>query len=127
MISTDQTEQLFIDTFNNLSLEQLIEHPTHKKGNILDILVTDCPNRVTNLTVVSDRHICSSDHFPLEFKVSLNAPRTKPIKRSIYNFTKANLAAINSDFSKVNWNHVLRGQGVPDLGMVEIYFFGVFD
>ena len=45
LISTDPTEQLFIDTFNNLSLEQIIENPTHNKGNILDILATDCPNQ----------------------------------------------------------------------------------
>ena len=112
LISTDSTEQLFIDTFNNLSLGQMIEHPTHIKGNILDVLVTDCPQRVSNLEVLTNIQICSSDHFPIEFKVSLNAPRKKPIKRSIYNFKKANWEAINSDFSTTNWYHVLNSDDI---------------
>ena len=82
--------QSFIESFNNLSLEQLIENPTNKKGNILDILATDCPQRISNLVVLSNRQICSSDHFPIEFKISLHALRNKTIKHSIYSFKKAN-------------------------------------
>ena len=53
LVSSDLTEQSFIDTFNNLSLEQLIEIPTHIKGNVLDIFATDSPQRISNLTVIN--------------------------------------------------------------------------
>ena len=112
LISTDSTEQLFIDTFNNLSLDQMIDHPTHNKGNVLDILATDSPQRISNLIVISDRTICSSDHFPIEFKLSLNALRKKPIKRSVYNFKKANWEAMDTDFSNVNWYHFLNSDNI---------------
>ena len=45
-VSTDPTEQLFLNTFGNLSLEQLIDAPTHVKGNILDYLITDTAHLV---------------------------------------------------------------------------------
>jgi hypothetical protein len=34
-------EQNFIDTFNDLSLQQLVTVPTHIKGSILDNILTD--------------------------------------------------------------------------------------
>ena len=36
--SSDNTQSLFLDLFNNLGLTQLINSPTHRHGNILDIL-----------------------------------------------------------------------------------------
>ena len=70
------------------------------------------PKRISNLAVLSDTQICSSDHFPILFKVSLNAIRKKPIKRSIYNFKKANWGNAKSDFSKVNWHHALKSNNI---------------
>ena len=92
----------------------MIEQPTHIKGNILDILATDSPHRISNLEVLSDRQICYSDHFPILFKISLNALRKKPIKRSVYNFKKADWKVINSEFSKVNWYHLLYSDNIEN-------------
>ena len=125
LVSSDLTEQSFIDTFNNLSLEQLIEIPTHIKGNVLDIFATDSPQRISNLTVISDIPICSSDHLPIEFKLTLNALRKKTIKRSIYNFKKANWKAVKSDFSNINWYHFLNSDNIENAwnGTTFIRFF----
>ena len=84
------------------------------KGNILDILVTDFPHRISNVAVLSNIQICNSDHFPIEFKVTLNALRKKAIKRSVYNFKKANWKAINSDFSTINWHHVSNSDNIEN-------------
>ena len=76
-----QVEQNFIDTFNDLSLKQLVTVPTHIKGNILDYILTDKPELVTNL-FVDDKHCpCGSDHFPIFFKLGLNTKRKRPSKR----------------------------------------------
>ncbi|MCP4457911.1 MAG: hypothetical protein GY816_07800 [Cytophagales bacterium] len=37
----DNVDQLFLDSFSNLGFEQLITSPTHIKGNILDLVLTD--------------------------------------------------------------------------------------
>ena len=41
-------------------------------------------------------------------------PEKKPIKRSIYNFKKANWGDIKSDLSKVNWHHALNSNNIED-------------
>ena len=43
------TDQCFIDLFNNLGLSQLISPPTHNKGNILDLILTNSPRIIQNI------------------------------------------------------------------------------
>ena len=123
-VSSNSVEQLFLDTFGNLSFEQLINVPTHIKGNILDYLVTDSPDRIKNLVVHNDKSICSSDHYAIEFNLSLDARRKKSAKRSLYNFKRANWQALNSDFSKVDWQTLLACDSIDDcLQNFETKFF----
>ena len=49
--SSDNTQSLFLDLFNNLGLTQLINSPTHRHGNILDILLTDSSNMIEDLAI----------------------------------------------------------------------------
>ena len=106
-VSTDPTEQLFLNTFGNLSLEQLVEAPTHIKGNILDYLITDSVHLVKKLIVDPCHPICVSDHHVIKFDLSLNVLRQKPVKRTIYNFKKANWDSLNSEFININWETLL--------------------
>ena len=114
LVSTDPTEQLFLNTFGNLSLEQLVDVPTHAKGNILDYLITDSAHLVKNLTVEPHRPICGSDHHPIKFDLSLNTLRTKPIKRTIYNFKHADWDSLNSEFLNTNWEIILTNGNVEN-------------
>ena len=41
--TTCQTQNLFLETFNELNLYQLINKPTHNKDGILDMLLTNSP------------------------------------------------------------------------------------
>jgi hypothetical protein len=41
-------------------MEQLIQFPTHIKANTLDLLITNCPGKVTNITEVG--RLGRSDH-----------------------------------------------------------------
>ena len=43
MTTNNRVEQLFLDTFNNLAVSQLINSTTHAKGNILDYILTAKP------------------------------------------------------------------------------------
>ena len=71
-VTTDPTEQLFLNMFGNISLEQLIDTPTHIKSNILDYLMTDIAHLVKNLSVDSNNLICGCDHYPIKFNLLLN-------------------------------------------------------
>ena len=84
-LSKDRTERLFLDTFNDLSLGQLINEPTHRKGNILDLILSDKPDHINDINIDSDSGFGGSDHYSIIFKLKLNAHRKKSTKRTIYN------------------------------------------
>ena len=74
------TEQSFIDLFNNLGLTQLIQEPTHTKGNILDILLTNYNQSISNVVVKAENKICFSDHMPISFIIKSRVKRRKSPK-----------------------------------------------
>ena len=41
----------YLNLFSDLGLSQLVSEPTHRSGNILDILLSDSPHLVENLQV----------------------------------------------------------------------------
>ena len=110
--SQNPIEQLFLDTFSDLSLQQLVKDPTHYKGNILDVVLTDKPEHVTGLSIDSKHGLCGSDHYAVTFKLNINAKRKKACKRKIYNFKRANWFNLNNALSSVNWENLFRNCSV---------------
>ncbi len=64
-------EQSFVNSFADLGLVQCVNQPTHHKGNILDILLTNSEASITDLQVMDKDSVCKSDHFPINFKVKI--------------------------------------------------------
>ena len=107
LTSPDSIEQSYVNTFCELGLEQMVSCSTHKKGNVLDIVLTNEPHKLLNLVVSEDTVICNSDHFSLKFDINYRAKRGRPIKRTIYNYKRANWDALNSDFGSTDWGNLL--------------------
>ena len=127
-ISGDRTEQLFLDTFSDLALSQVINHTTHRKGNILDVILSDKPDLISNINVDSDSGICGSDHYSVHFKLKLNTSRKKSTKRTIYNFKRSDWEAMNSEFLNTNWNSILSNQGMDEAWLkFKTKFFEISD
>ena len=64
--STSSSSSAFcVFVFDN-SLIQLIDQPTHVKGNILDLVLSNSDDTVINLTIASDNWI-TTDHFEVTF------------------------------------------------------------
>ena len=105
-------EQSFIDSLNSLSLSQLINRPTHKSGNTLDILLSNSETSVNDVKVLDPHSLCKSDHFPVSFSIKTSFSRKKTPKRSVYNFKKANWAQINRDLCSIDWTFL--GSAHPD-------------
>ena len=114
-LSSDLTEQLFVDTFNDLSLQQLVREPTHLRGNVLDIILSDQPANISNIVVDSKHGLCGSDHYAISFNLASIAKKKKPVKRKIYNYKQANWESMKAHFSSVNWDEFLgNSAGVDD-------------
>ena len=110
--STNNVEQLFLEEFFKLGLIQCITAPTHTKGNILDILLTNSESLLSNVHILSNCEICKSDHYAITFdlnidRVKLKIVRKKPVKTQRFNFKKANWDNLNTEENNVNWISVL--------------------
>ena len=112
--SSNNTEKLFSDTFNELGLTQCISRPTHSKGRTLDLLLTSHSQLIDNLKIHDHNSIVKSDHFPVTFEVKTKVKHIKGAKRKCYNFKRANWEALNSDLCRVNWNAML-DSAEPDI------------
>jgi endonuclease/exonuclease/phosphatase family metal-dependent hydrolase len=87
--SRNAISQAFLEMFNDQGLTQCVEQPTHRHRNILDVLLTNSPQTLSNLVVGEENSFCASDHFPISFSVKANVRRNRPVKRQMYNFKKA--------------------------------------
>ena len=107
-VTTCKKQSNFLDTFGDLNFDQLIEKSTHINDKILDVLLTNCPDLISNIDIKQENEICKSDHFAIEFDIDIKISRKKSTKRKIYNFKKANLEKLNESLRYVNWNHLLK-------------------
>jgi endonuclease/exonuclease/phosphatase family metal-dependent hydrolase len=113
--SSTPIEQSFVDSFVDLGLVQCISQPTHQKGNILDLLLTNSESSLHNLQVLDKDCICRSDHFPIKFDIKIKVCKRKQAKRVCYNFKKANWDRLNLDLCHTDWNAMLN-RCEPELG-----------
>ena len=104
---TNTISQAFLELFNDLGLVQTIQEPTHQHGNILDVLLTNSPQSLSNIIVGDENSVCKSDHFPINFNILANVRRKRPVKREIYNFKKADWAKLNLELSNIPWHSLL--------------------
>ena len=103
---TDPIKTSFVNSFAENGLEQCIYEPTHRAGNVLDLLLTTSSNSISNLKI-NDIPLCKSDHFSINFEVDLKVKRRKSIKRKCFNFKKANWDNLNNELAKINWFNLL--------------------
>ena len=96
-------DNFFLNSFAKSGLLQCIASATHRKGNILDILLTTCTRFIDDLSIITDKIYCNSDHFPITFKLRLRCKRIKRTKRVYYNYSKANWRDLNTALSNVDW------------------------
>jgi hypothetical protein len=106
--STTELGRNFIDLFNDLGLVQMITQPTHEKGKILDLLLSNLVGAVDNIVVMEKNDICSSDHFGITFSIKMKF-RYKVEKRKMYNYKRANWEGLNNDLKSVRWDQHING------------------
>ena len=87
-VSTNEVERGFLELFDDLSLTQLIDGPTHEKGNTLDLVLSNVPNLVSELKILDQNVVCSSDHSGISFNLGA-VKRKKSPKREVPNYAKA--------------------------------------
>ena len=83
----------------SLNLMELVNIPTHSHGNTLDLVLSNFPNLIANLSVISI-HDNPSDHHLISFHLSFtNSWRPSPfLPCLLWNYSKADLDGLHSHF-----------------------------
>ena len=102
--TTSSSSALCDFVFDNL-LIQLIDQPTHIKGNILDLVLSNSDDSVTNLTIASDNSWITTDHFVATFQLpQLIHPTPTITPKYVFDFPKANYDGILSYLFDFNYS-----------------------
>ena len=80
---------------SNNNLVQLVTNSTHVHGNILDIVLTNSPNRLSNVCIDSLNH-SSSDHFLVSMSLnSLSKQNSSSCHKFTFMYNRADFYAMN--------------------------------
>ncbi len=77
---TSRRARDFVDAVDDAMMEQLVDFSTQVRGNTLDLILTNIPERV--LEVVEQGRLANSDHDMISFKIScgIYRPGAKEVK-----------------------------------------------
>ena len=99
---------VFCDLVYKYNLSQLISHPTHIQGNILDLILTNDTNFVHNISI-SNSNSCppTSDHYKISFHISASTP-PKPKSKTHYilNYSKADWSGLAQYLFDFDFSHL---------------------
>ena len=105
----------FCDFIFDNSLSQLIDQPTHIQGNILDLVLSNSNDCVTNLAVAPNKWL-TTDHFEVTFQLSQQIHLTPTtIPKYVFDFPKANYDGILSYLSDFNYIPCIQSQNVESI------------
>ena len=105
--SGDRYHDIFLDFCSSNSLLQLIEFPTHDKGNTLDLLLCNYAAKDTVINTRSCAPPWVTDHFLISSVLAFNNPDIPtPVQKrpNLPNFNKANYAKISNILLNTNWD-----------------------
>jgi len=93
--TADSRGKALLHTVMGEDLSQMVSFPTHIKGNILDLLITNCADRIVDISDAG--RLGRSDHCILTIEIECSKEQTcKDPPR--YNWHKADMAKIKDDF-----------------------------
>ena len=93
---TSSQSNYFCDLIYKFNLNQSVSHPTHVKGNILDIV----------LTVDSSNSLPLSDHFKITFSLTISTPPMAKSKASYISYSKADWPGLSSFLFNYNFTPI---------------------
>ena len=98
LTGSSPVSDLFCDFVFEHNLFQLVTLPTHQKGNILDLVLTDSPDSISTPSVISKQNLfISSDHFMVSFTIPFSVPTPNYHRPS----------RLVPDYSRADWTNLI--------------------
>ena len=103
--------RLFLEATIEAGMEQLVAFPTHVKGNVLDLLLTNVPERI--LEVEDAGRLGHSDHGMIAAKLTVGeGQRVKDRDQPDWN--RADWASMREELGRIDWRSELDGKEVEE-------------
>jgi hypothetical protein len=103
--------KILLNTLNEYNFEQLVDFATHDKGNILDLVITNCASRI--LSVSENGKLGNSDLCIIETIIDVSRSDQAPA-RTIVSWDKADYTEMYNELGSVDWAMELNGQNIDE-------------
>ena len=103
--TSDTKGRRLLDVVEDCGHSQLVNFPTHNKGNCLDLVITNCSDKI--ISVYDDGVLGNSDHCIIG--LDLNVYYKFPTKKRSPNWNKVKTEVIRKSLSEVDWHRKLVG------------------
>jgi hypothetical protein len=95
-----------METIKRAEMVQLVDFKTHNRGNILDLVLTNCSERILNVEEAGK--LGNSDHCAIQIEVAVHVEtKKKSINRP--DWKKADFEAIRNSLDRTHWDENLNG------------------
>ena len=105
----DHKGKLFLEAALESGLQQLVRTPTHNKGNRLDLLLTNVPEKIISISDVGC--LGKSDHCMLMTEFYMEPKRVEPTETKLL-WNRANYQNIRQDLERHDWETLHRAPDV---------------
>ena len=90
----------------DIFLVNLVTQPTHQSGNILDLVLSNSPDRISNLAIGIPNTTLSSDHSVIAFDINSGNPVQQMASKLIFCYSNANLVHLDCYLLDVDYNPI---------------------
>eukprot|EP00116_Pleurobrachia_bachei_P001462 sb/3461724/ len=101
-VSSNSIHEGFAHLFTSLGMSSLINAPTHRDGNVLDLILTTNSSCFSNISI-EENCLVKSDHFTIKCEVQIKKRRPKFKTTKKFSYKKADWDAINEGMYRHNW------------------------
>ena len=97
--------QEFLDETIFAGLHQIVDFPTHIKRNILDLVITDNPDNIVNIT---DLGRLGKSYYSMLSIIYAFSPRLAKAVEKVYDWKNADFYSIRYEMSLIPWQNIFK-------------------
>ena len=102
--TSDRSTELFLECLTDKGFEQLIDFPTHVRGNILDLVITNRPENIINIEPIGN--LATSDHSILSIDLVFNTKFNNSAEL-VSDWKNGDTDGLKSYLADVDWDQEL--------------------
>ena len=98
---SDSKGRKFFETVKNTNAKQLVDKPTHKAGEILDLVITKNEDIILDVEVIDN--LSKGDHNMIVIEVIANSTKSTTTEK-IFDWYRADIEKLKEEFKSIDWN-----------------------